>query len=56
MSAAARKDDDVATVMFFRLALALEIMTDMRGWPAGIVAGLTAPQRGPRSPPAMARG
>jgi hypothetical protein len=38
LSAAAGMDDDVATEMFRRLA----IMCDMRGWPAGIVQGVTA--------------
>jgi hypothetical protein len=38
--------------MFTRLAIALEVMTDMRGWPAGIVAGFTAPRRGSSSRPA----
>jgi len=28
--------------MFTRLAIALEVMADMRGWPSGRVAGITA--------------
>jgi len=43
--AAAGKDEEVATTMFARLAVALEVMVDMKGWPAGVVAGLTAPRR-----------
>jgi hypothetical protein len=42
LSAAAGMDDDVATEMFRRLAIALEIVIDMRGWPAGLVRRVTA--------------
>ena len=40
----ATKDQDqaIAAVMFTRLAIALEIMTDMKGWSAGQVVGVTA--------------
>jgi hypothetical protein len=41
LSAAAGQDEEIAAAMFTRLAIALEVMQDMRGWPAGIVAGLT---------------
>jgi hypothetical protein len=41
--------------MFTRLAIALEVMTDMRGWPAGIVAGFTAPRRPSAKPAAHVR-
>jgi hypothetical protein len=45
LSAAAGQDEEIAAAMFTRLAIACEIMTDMRGWPAGIVAGITPPVR-----------
>jgi hypothetical protein len=35
-------DDEVAAEMFRRLAIAPEIVIDMRGWPAGLVRGVTA--------------
>ncbi len=42
LSAAAGQDEAVAATMFTRLAIALEVMVDMRGWAAGRVAGITA--------------
>jgi len=48
LSAAGGKDEAVAIAMFTRLAIALEVMIDMKGWPAGIVAGLTAARRASR--------
>jgi hypothetical protein len=42
LSAAAGKREEVAAAMFTRCAIALEVMVDMRGWPAGNVAGVTA--------------
>jgi hypothetical protein len=42
LSAAGGKPDDVAIAMFTRLASALEVMVDMKGWPAGVVRGVTA--------------
>jgi hypothetical protein len=48
LSAAAGQDPAIAATMFTRLAIACEIMTDMRGWPAGVVAGLTSPRRASR--------
>jgi hypothetical protein len=32
----------VAIAMFTPLAIALEVMVDMKGWPAGLVQGVTA--------------
>jgi hypothetical protein len=32
----------VAIAMFTRLAIAFEVMVDMKGWPAGKVRGVTA--------------
>jgi hypothetical protein len=48
LSATRGKDPAIAAAMFTRLAIALEIMSDMRGWGEGIVAGLTAPRRASR--------
>jgi hypothetical protein len=48
LSAAAGQDETIAATMFTRLAIALEVMSDMRGWPAGVVAGLTSPRRASR--------
>ena len=50
LSAAAGQDEAIAATMFTRLAIALEVMVDMRGWGEGIVAGLTAasPRRASR--------
>jgi hypothetical protein len=45
LSAAVGQDPAIAATMFTRLAIALEVMQDMKGWPVGIVAGLTAPRR-----------
>ena len=45
LSAAAGQNDEVATVMFARLAFALEVMCDKKSWSSSIVAGLTAPRR-----------
>jgi hypothetical protein len=42
------RDPAIAATMFTRLAIALEVMTDMRGWGEGIVAGLTVPRRATR--------
>ncbi len=42
LSAAGGKDEAVAIAMFTRLAIALEIMVDMKGWPQGRVRGVTA--------------
>ena len=39
--AAKDQDQAIAVVMFTRLAIALEIMTDMKGWSAGQVVGVT---------------
>ena len=39
--AAKDQDQAIAAVMFTRLAIALEVMADMRGWPAGRVMGVT---------------
>ena len=50
LSAAAGQDEAIAATMFTRLAIALEVMTDMRGWPAGIVAGLTEGRMSSASP------
>jgi hypothetical protein len=41
-SAAGGKDEALAIAMFTRIAIALEVMVDMKGWPAGNVAGVTA--------------
>jgi hypothetical protein len=41
MLAAEDQNKAVAAVMFTRLAIALEVMADMRGWPSGQVAGVT---------------
>jgi hypothetical protein len=41
LSAAGGKDEALAIAMFTRLAIALEVMVDMKGWPAGRVVGLT---------------
>jgi hypothetical protein len=46
LSAAAGQDEEIAATMFTRLAIAFEVMCDMKGW--GIVAGLTAPRRASR--------
>jgi hypothetical protein len=48
LSAAAGQDEAIAATMFTRLAIAFEIMSDMRGWPAGIVVGLSTPRRASR--------
>jgi hypothetical protein len=48
LSAAVGQDPAIAATMFTRLAIALEFMVDMKGWPAGIVAGLTVPRRASR--------
>jgi len=42
LSAAAGQDPAIAGTMFTRLAIALEVMTDMRGWGKGRVTGVTA--------------
>jgi hypothetical protein len=49
LSAAVGQDEAIAVAMFTRLAIALEVMADMKGWPAGIVAGVTAPRRASRA-------
>ena len=36
---------EAAYAMITRMAIVLEVMADRKGWPAGIVAGLTAPRR-----------
>jgi hypothetical protein len=41
LSAAAGQDPAIAAAMFTRLAIAREVMVDMRGWGEGIVAGIT---------------
>jgi hypothetical protein len=33
---------EVACAMYLRLAIALEVMADRKGWPAGRVTGVTA--------------
>jgi hypothetical protein len=45
LSAVKGKDEAIAEAMWTRLAIALEVMADMRGWAQGIVAGFTAPVR-----------
>jgi hypothetical protein len=45
LSAAAGQDETIAVAMYTRLAIALEVMQDMRGWGEGVVAGITAPVR-----------
>ena len=42
LSSASGQDEAVATAMFTRCAIALEIMSDMKGWPAGRVREVTA--------------
>ncbi len=42
LTSASGMDEDTAAEMFRRLAIALEIMIDMKGWPAGVVRGVTA--------------
>jgi hypothetical protein len=39
LSNAAGRDEDVAIAMFTRLAIALEVMIDMKGWPGRPGAG-----------------
>jgi hypothetical protein len=41
LTAAAEQDEAVAAAMFTRLAIALEVMVDMRGWSTGVVQGVT---------------
>jgi hypothetical protein len=41
LTAAAGQDEQVAAAMFTKLAIALEVMVDMRGWAAGVVRGVT---------------
>jgi hypothetical protein len=36
------QEEQVAAAMFTRLAIALEVMVDMRGWASGAVQGVTA--------------
>jgi hypothetical protein len=48
LSAAAGQDQAVAAAMFTRLAIALEVMVDMRGWGESVVAGLTVRRRASR--------
>jgi len=40
---AANQPVAVATAMYMRTAICLEVLTEMRGWPAGIVNGFTLP-------------
>jgi hypothetical protein len=42
LTSAAGKPEAVAEAMFTRVAIALEVMVDMKGWPAGVVQGVTA--------------
>src|SRR5262249_20581126 len=45
LSAASGHDEAIGVAMFTRLAIALEVMSDMKGWGEGIVAGFTMPVR-----------
>jgi hypothetical protein len=45
LTSAASQPEAVAATIYVRTAICLEVLADMRGWPAGIVAGLTAPRR-----------
>jgi len=45
LTSAADRPDAVAATMYMRTAICLEVLVEMRGWPAGIVAGFTAPRR-----------
>jgi hypothetical protein len=40
---AATDRPELAGAMYTRLAIALEVMADMKGWAKGVVAGITAP-------------
>jgi hypothetical protein len=42
---AAEQRPELADAMFTRLAIALEVMVDMRGWSAGVVTGLAVPRQ-----------
>jgi hypothetical protein len=42
LTAAAGQDEGIAAAMFTRLAIALEVMVDMKGCTAGVVQGVTA--------------
>jgi hypothetical protein len=48
LAAGDARNQAIAEAMFTRLAIALEVMVDMRGWGQGVVAGLTAPRRASR--------
>jgi hypothetical protein len=48
LSSAAGQPEAIAAAMFARAAICLEVLADMRGWPTGVVAGLTAPRQGSR--------
>jgi len=48
LASAADQPEEVAAAMYVRTAICLEVLADMRGWPARIVAGLTAPRRASR--------
>ena len=43
MAVADQPDEVVAATMFMRLAVALEVTTDMKGWPDGVVHGFARP-------------
>jgi hypothetical protein len=42
LSSAVGQPDEIAAVMFVRTAICLEVLTEMKGWPAGKVAGVRA--------------
>ncbi len=45
LSSAADQPEAVAAAMYMRTAICLEVLTEMKGWPAGIVVGFSAPRR-----------
>jgi hypothetical protein len=42
VACAAKQPERIAAVMFVRAAICLEVLAEMKGWPAGRVAGVTA--------------
>lgn len=42
LSSAASQPDGVAAAMYVKTAICLEVLAEMKGWPEGRVAGVTA--------------
>jgi hypothetical protein len=41
VTSAEKQPTAVARAMYLRTAICLEVLTEMRGWPSGVVAGLS---------------